>query len=337
MEEKRFQIFISSTYEDLKDERIAVFDAVMKMGNIPGGMESFPAFDEDQIEYIKGVIDDSDYYILIIAGRYGSLSDDEISFTEKEYDYAVSKKIPILSFLFGPSDAIPVGKTDKDPNKATRLTAFKEKVSNAGRNVRYWKDAQELSLQITQALIYAIKAKPAIGWIRGNIAASVEILSEINELRKTNAMLSHELTEYKSNEHRKLENLAPLDQQTTITIAFWDSFGNGPKKNYIFSWGDLFSIIGPSLLAPQREGVISSSIISHLIEHDKCERSVRSHVLNKDLDTIKLQFVAYGFIEIFVINGHESNGERLQLTETGKAQLLHLKAVRSNGIKTSST
>lgn len=54
-------------------------------------MELFPAIDEDQFEFIKKVIDDCDYYLLIIGGRYGSLSDEGVSYTELEYQYAVSK------------------------------------------------------------------------------------------------------------------------------------------------------------------------------------------------------------------------------------------------------
>jgi Domain of unknown function (DUF4062) len=83
MEKKRFQVFVSSTYKDLVDERSAIFDTLMKLDCIPAGMESFPAFDEEQLEYIKRIIDDSDYYVLIIAGRYGSLTEGGISFTEK--------------------------------------------------------------------------------------------------------------------------------------------------------------------------------------------------------------------------------------------------------------
>ena len=35
-------------------------------------MELFPAADEEQLNFIKRVIDDCDYYLLIVGGRYGS-------------------------------------------------------------------------------------------------------------------------------------------------------------------------------------------------------------------------------------------------------------------------
>ena len=49
---------------------------------------------------IKQVIDLCDYYVLIIGARYGSLNETTgLSYTEMEYDYAVSKNIPVLVFL----------------------------------------------------------------------------------------------------------------------------------------------------------------------------------------------------------------------------------------------
>ena len=87
----RYQVFVSSTYADLKAERQKVMQTLMQMDCIPAGMELFPATDEKQFEFIKSVIDDCDYYLLIIGGRYGTTTETGISFTEKEYDYAVER------------------------------------------------------------------------------------------------------------------------------------------------------------------------------------------------------------------------------------------------------
>lgn len=55
-------------------------------------MELFGATGIDQWEYIRNEIDNSDYYLLILAGRYGSLHEDGIGYTELEYDYARKKE-----------------------------------------------------------------------------------------------------------------------------------------------------------------------------------------------------------------------------------------------------
>lgn len=66
---KKYQIFVSSTYNDLKDERQVAIDTIMKLGQIPAGMELFSATGENQFEMIKPVIFESDYYLLIVAGK----------------------------------------------------------------------------------------------------------------------------------------------------------------------------------------------------------------------------------------------------------------------------
>ena len=94
----KYQIFVSSTYDDLKKEREQVLKATLEMGHIPVGMEMFSAADEEQWKIITRQIDECDYYVVIVAQRYGSVVEG-ISYTEKEYDYAVAKSIPVLGFI----------------------------------------------------------------------------------------------------------------------------------------------------------------------------------------------------------------------------------------------
>ena len=54
---------------------------LMEMDCIPSGIELFPAADEEQWDFIKKVIDECDYYLLLIGGRYSSLSPEGISYT----------------------------------------------------------------------------------------------------------------------------------------------------------------------------------------------------------------------------------------------------------------
>ena len=85
MDEVRYQVFVSSTFKDLKEERERVLRAILEQRAFPTGMELFPSADEERFEFIKREIDSSDYYILIVAGRYGSVAEDGISFTEKRH------------------------------------------------------------------------------------------------------------------------------------------------------------------------------------------------------------------------------------------------------------
>ncbi len=125
MSDTRYQVFVSSTFTDLREERRQVQQALLQMDCIPAGMELFPASDEEQWEFIKKVIDDCDYYIVLIAGRYGSTTTEGISYTEREFRYAVERSIPILAFVHGDPDSIPVGQSELDPELRTRLAQFR--------------------------------------------------------------------------------------------------------------------------------------------------------------------------------------------------------------------
>ena len=169
--EKKYQVFVSSTYEDLKKERQAAISCLLDMNCIPVGMEQFPASSLSQWDYIKKMIDMSDYYLLIIAGKYGSIDPEEnISYTEKEYKYAVSKNIPVIAFLvsdIGNLVASKVGKTDEERDNVER---FRNDVKNAGRLVDFYSDEQELKYKIAMAIPKIITDAPRPGWVRADQA-----------------------------------------------------------------------------------------------------------------------------------------------------------------------
>src|SRR5438067_6382584 len=86
---KRLQVFVSSTFSDLIRERQAAVEAILTAGHIPAGMELFTAGDESQMDVIKQWIDESDAYLLIMGGRYGSVEPKSgKSYTHIEYEYA---------------------------------------------------------------------------------------------------------------------------------------------------------------------------------------------------------------------------------------------------------
>ena len=122
---RRYQVFVSSTFADLQEERQRVLHALLELGCFPAGMEFFPADSSDAWNFIASMIDDSDYYVLILGGRYGSLTPDGVSFTQAEYEYAGARK-PVLVFLHADPDSLPVRRSDIDPEARACLKAFRD-------------------------------------------------------------------------------------------------------------------------------------------------------------------------------------------------------------------
>ena len=96
----KLQIFISSTFLDLKNERQAAVEAILRSGHFPAGMELFTSGDKSQWEIIQRWITESDIYLLILGGRYGSIEPTSgLSYTELEYDFAVSQGKPFFAVV----------------------------------------------------------------------------------------------------------------------------------------------------------------------------------------------------------------------------------------------
>ena len=169
--ERKYQVFISSTYEDLKTERQAAISCLLDMNCIPVGMEQFPASSLSQWEYIKKMIDMSDYYLLIVAGKYGSIDPEEnISYTEKEYRYAIHKKMPILAFLHENIDLLPVIKVGATDEERERVKNFHNTVKKAGRLVDFYSNEDELKYKIAMAITKITNDAPMPGWVRADQA-----------------------------------------------------------------------------------------------------------------------------------------------------------------------
>ena len=167
-EDKIYQFFISSTYEDLKEERQAVMSAVISTGNVPVGMEYFPASDKSQFDYIKQLIDKVDYYIIISAGKYGSINEETgLSYTEMEYDYAVSKNVPIATFPIQDFKKLTGDKLELSSRKIDLLEAFRKKIM-ATKVCNLWTNKDNLRAYVLQTIPSIIKESPRIGWIRAS-------------------------------------------------------------------------------------------------------------------------------------------------------------------------
>src|SRR5262249_45758287 len=130
---KKLQVFVSSTYTDLVLERQAAVEAILSAGHIPAGMELFAAGDEEQMKVIHDWIDDSDVYMLILGGRYGSVDKKSgKSYTQLEYESAVKRAKPLFAVYMSPSyfeqKVKDQGPSVTEQNDSAALNSFRETV-----------------------------------------------------------------------------------------------------------------------------------------------------------------------------------------------------------------
>lgn len=330
--DKRYQVFVSSTYIDLKDERQRVIQALMEMDCIPAGMELFPATDEEQWSFIQKVIDDCDYYLLIIGGRYGSTAQDGISYTEKEFDYAVSKGIKVIALLHEDPDMLPKAKSEISESQLEKLQAFRNKVSD-GRLVKYWREAAQLPGEVALSLNKTIKMFPAIGWVRANSTASPELLAEINELRKCNDALRLEVDSHHSTKFLiDKDELADMDSIIHLTGTYElyaKSFHDDTQYrswSADISWRKLFATISPCLADNPTNNYVNGFVAESFCGVDT--RNIHMSGLCVDeqvLYTIRIQFLALELIAIVTVN----QIIKWELTDLGLQTMLKLRVIKS--------
>ncbi len=173
------QVFISSTFHDLKDAREQVTWAVLETRNIPAGMEAFPSTDDRGWEIIRRLIDRTDYYVLLLAGRYGSYDEEvEMSWTHREYCYAREQGVPILAFKRSDEHITKSG-MEQDPAQQQRLREFLSEVSSNHKWTE-WTTPEDLARKVSISLTNAIQDdleqdRPRPGWYRGDTVPLAQI------------------------------------------------------------------------------------------------------------------------------------------------------------------
>jgi hypothetical protein len=249
MKRVKYQIFVSSTFEDLAQERDVVIKAILEMGHIPVGMEMFSAADEDQWQIIQRQIDDCDYYVVIVAFRYGSL-DGEISYTEKEFDYARSKGVPTIGFLIQESTQWNASKVDKERDSVVHLNRFKEKIK--GKYVSFWNNKDDLYGKVSISLSKQFTTNPRIGWVRAAEFAGPEVLSEISRLSRENSELRASIKilngEAKVNHDIEISSLLSILKKNTRRMSFVYEGSISWEDSSEFTLSTIYDILAPEMM-----------------------------------------------------------------------------------------
>lgn len=306
--EKRFQFFISSTFLDLKEERQSVLKAVLELNQMPAGMELFPASDESAWQLIKDVIDASDYYLLIVGGRYGSTDDKGFSYTEKEYSYAVEVKKPVLAFLHNNPDDLPRVHTETDSTAWKNLQNFRAKLEENHTLVK-WTSAEDLRAKVIISITNAIRRHPAIGWVRADQVPKGGTLADVLALRNRVNELEAELQEISLSPPQGTEGLEQGDDPVSIdgefdTGDYMDLSSTTHAITIRLTWNEIFAGVAPTLISEASQEDLYATFQRFLEERyrrtlekvpDKPILAFRFHV--EQLETFIVQFRALGLVK----------------------------------------
>ncbi len=342
--DKRYQVFISSTFSDLQVERQEILQALLELDCIPSGMELFPAANEDQLSLIRKVISDCDYYIVIIAGKYGSIGPEGLSYTEMEYRYAIEAGKPLIAFIHRNIQSLPGNKLEENDEARKKLATFMELAKK--KMVKFWDSPQELGSVVSRSLIQLIKNNPMPGWVRADNLPSESAAQEILKLRNTIDSLRASAAERSQGNTHRIERLAQGDELFKVECLVIYNITGGyqwetKRVRYIVKtiWNSAFSAILPSLIDEASEHTMKSKIDSFAQKEFSLTIAESEYFKGKTIqsvefspesfDTLKVQMAALGIIEkSSKPRSLKNSGTYWSLTPLGEKLMYELRAIR---------
>ena len=341
--DKRFQFFISSTFADLRDERQAVLKAVLELNQMPAGMELFPASDDTAWQLIRDVIDASDYYLLVIGGRYGSVDEAGLGYTEKEYDYAIQTRKPVIAFLHADPGMLPRDKTETDDAAWKKLEAFRAKVEKKHTRVS-WTSAEDLKSKVIVGVTSALKRHPAVGWLRADQVPSGGTLADVLTLRNRVAELETQLREVALVAPAGTEELEHGDDPVRIDVQFKtrnpSNYVSETFKDHItLTWNDIFAGVAPTMISEASDQDLRSAFHALFKRHSREAFGNSKHAHRRELgnstfrddqvETCIVQFRALGLIRESVRQRSvKDTNTYWKLTPWGDHRMTMLRAIR---------
>jgi hypothetical protein len=317
MTEKRYQVFVSSTYLDLTEERAEVMQALLELDCMPAGMELFPAANEEQWNWIKKVIDESDYYIVIIGGRYGTISSATgMSYTEMEYRYASDIGKPIIGFIHKSPSKIEAGKSETSPQARKKLEQFRDLVRS--KLCKEWTTSADLGAKVSRSITQIIKHHPAAGWIRADQIPNDQ-RKEVLELKAENDSLKETLRQVGLQDPVGIENLSQGSDELAIEYyyevkkpktgksggTYWVK-DHDSEGTLITTWDELFAHLSPALITLGSSWWVTSTINSFISSKTSGELAKKhpgkkiegTKIYSNSLDQIKIQLRALKLISV---------------------------------------
>lgn len=334
---KKYQVFISSTYLDMKDERQAAVEAILTAGHIPAGMELFSAGDESQLEVIKRWIRESDIYLLLLGARYGSIEPrEQLSYSEVEYDYAVSLNKPHFALVLSDealktrSAVLEADGVERD--NLEKLDTFREKVLS--KVSRFFDDSKDVKIYIPESIrgLEDRHGPALIGWVKGDETVdSAPLVGEVSRLTVQNQDLQKQLHHALAQIPRTPPGppLAGLDDSFALTINYKSSYNSQPyTRSVSTTWRKLFALISPKIVEHPNDEFLRSYIAQEVMKADG--KDVYSPKLDEQThSTVRIQLELLGLI---TTEYAQSVDKRMRifwhLTESGEHLMLELRAVR---------
>ena len=327
MLDKRYQVFISTSGQEMQPERIILAQTLVGMGFFSWGLEQRTPL---STALARRQIDDCDYVILLLGSQYGEQSVSGVGYMHLEYIYAVTKQKPIIVFMHEEPAARDPSLHDQKPELREKFSEFRKLLQQDVDQVFTYRSLRDLEMAVRLNMPHMLERYPVSGWVRPQ---NSQLLHD--EIEQLKAKIEQLETEVGKREVDPFLSLPKVSMHELFTFeyrmhAYQDGNFKELKIQKKLTWAQLLGILGHMFVHPTPEEYFSKCINDYLndtglsdarLEMPRAHAVARAQINIRALHSIKMQMRQNDWM---VQAGRDDRQRMLwKLTSKGQKQLEH--------------
>lgn len=322
MADKRYQVFLITSGDDTRSERLVLSQALMGIGCFSWGLEQRTPL---STTLARRQIDECDYVVVLLGGKYGEQSVTGESYMHLEYKYALTRQKPIIVFMMDNPDSLDFVFKESRPELKQRFHEFSEELK---QNTHFtYHTARDLDMLVRIQMPKFIEKHPQTGWIQATqLSALIERIRTLeNELKNVKTEPKPlEPKEYNFDHLPKVALYNEVDVDYTIQAYQGGNFKNVDLTR-TFTWLQVIELYAPTFREPTPEEDFTKIMNDYLNQvslsevqqmNDKVHAVARAQANSKTLLMIKEQLHHHDWVK--PVGKDHKNRILWQLTDTAK-------------------
>ena len=329
---KKYLVFISSTQDDLKAERLELIRMVSQLGAVPITMDTFDISQEEDRKVIRKAVGDCDYFLNLTAYKGGKGTDKSFAL-ELEYSYALRAKVPVLALIISEKARWKASKKEKDPKTAKALESFKKKLESHAHDT--WINIGDLKQKALALLCREMNLSPRRGWVPSTEAVEPSVANELCRLIRENEWLRNRISlegeEVVLKVREQTKHALKALAANRISLSFYYTDGGNWEKTQAFRYLRLFRLLTPELTTPKTV-LDLSRFLGNILNPDLAKTVRRDYPTPSN--TIKKIMADFAILKLVKYTKAGDN-EAWEITEFGKETfaVFRLRQMRKNMAK----
>jgi hypothetical protein len=306
---KKYHIFISTTQDDLRNERKELSRIIMELGHIPVLPDFFNPDDKNTTPLLMKTIEECDYFIVLAAHRFAGAA---------EYDHALKNGIPVIALVIDEKARWKDSKKEKDPALLKKAALFKNKL-RAG-TCSEWTTPADMKQKAQSLLIQEMNLHPRSGWVRADQAIDPSVANEFSRLSAENEDLKRQIKiesgEVVTKIREQMKHALKVLALNRVTLSFYYAAGETWENARKFRYLRIFKLLVPELSVGKTTAEVARFLGSVL--NPDLEKTVRKDYPTPS-NTIRKIMADFSLLKLVKCAGGETADDEVwETTEYGK-------------------